>query len=290
MFLLALVWILGGCARPVADFTWKEAEWTAPAEVTFTNQSKKARSFVWTFGDGVSSEEANPRHVFLQSGEYPITLIARHGNKEVRVEKTLTVAAPEPCLVELLTPHGRMVIQLYDETPLHRDNFMRLVEEQFYDSLLFHRVIRGFMIQGGDPQSRRAPMETRLGSGGPGYQIDAEIRSAYIHQKGALCAARMGDGVNPQKKSSGSQFYLVQGNKASDNILDGVEARKGFRYTAEQREIYKTLGGTPHLDQDYTVFGQVIEGLEVIDRIAGMPTASGDRPQEDVWMSMRLIR
>lgn len=281
---------LASCARPVADFVWQENGLEAPAEVRFENRSQKADAFLWSFGDGQESTEAVPVHVFRDSGNYPVTLIARRGQREARTEKWIQVVAPEPCLVEINTPLGRMVVRLSDETPLHRDNFIRLVESGFYDSLLFHRVIKGFMIQGGDPNSREAGPDVRLGSGGPGYQVDAEFRPGLVHHKGALCAARMSDGVNPMKKSSGSQFYIVQGNRASDSILDGVEARKEFRYTAEQRETYKRQGGTPHLDQDYTVFGMVIEGLEVIDRIAAVPTMSGDRPATDVWMTMRLVK
>ena len=287
--LLALV-ALGSCAKPLADFAWTGDDSHAPAEFRFENRSKHADRFTWDFGDGTASEEAAPSHVYSLSGDYTVSLTARRKGKEHRAERKLIVHAPVPCLVEILTPYGRMVVQLYDETPKHRDNFIHLVEQGYYDSLLFHRVIRGFMVQGGDPNSRGAAPEARLGSGGPGYQVDAEILPSLVHHKGALCAARMSDGVNPQRRSSGSQFYIVQGNKATDGILDGVEARKGFRYTAEQRETYKRVGGTPHLDQDYTVFGMVIEGLDVIDKIAATPTRAGDRPEEDVWMGIRVVK
>jgi cyclophilin family peptidyl-prolyl cis-trans isomerase len=282
--------LLASCARPVADFTWSPESGSAPAEIRFENRSRAAKAFLWEFGDGASQTESAPIHHFRESGNFPVSLTAYRGKRSHRLEKTIQISAPEPCLVEILTPHGRMVVQLSDETPLHRDNFIKLVESGFYDSLLFHRIIRGFMIQGGDPNSRGAGPDVRLGSGGPGYQIDAEFRSSLVHHKGALCAARMGDGVNPLKKSSGSQFYIVQGNKTSDNILDGVEARKEFRYNAEQRETYKTLGGTPHLDLDYTVFGMVIEGLDVIDRITEAKTMPGDRPEKDVWMVLRIVK
>ena len=287
--LLPLV-ALGSCAKPLADFAWTGDDSLAPAEFRFENRSMHADRFTWDFGDGTASEEAAPSHVYSLSGDYTVSLTARRKGKEHRAERKLTVHAPVPCLVEILTPYGRMVVQLYDETPKHRDNFIHLVEQGYYDSLLFHRVIRGFMVQGGDPNSRGAAPEARLGSGGPGYQVDAEILPSLVHHKGALCAARMSDGVNPQRRSSGSQFYIVQGNKATDGILDGVEARKGFRYTAEQRETYKRVGGTPHLDQDYTVFGMVIEGLDVIDKIAATPTRAGDRPEEDVWMVIRVVK
>lgn len=287
--ILSLALFLSGCARPLAEFTWEEMEYTSPAQVAFMNSTKGASEFVWTFGDGHSSTEMNPVHVFQHSGEYDVSLKVVKGNWKHTTQKKIIIEESKPCLVEIQTSLGKIVVQLFDETPLHRDNFIRLVETGFYDSLLFHRVIRGFMIQGGDPNSKGAAFDNKLGSGGPGYQIDAEFRPDKIHIKGALCAARMSDGVNPLKKSSGSQFYIVQGNKASDSILDGIEARKGFRYTTAQREAYKYIGGTPQLDQDYTVFGIVVEGLDVVDAIASVKTGAGDRPEENVWMKMRLV-
>lgn len=184
------------------------------------------------------------------------------------------------------TNYGDMVIELYNSTPGHRDNFVKLVEEKFYDDLLFHRVIKGFMIQGGDPNSRDAGPDVRLGGGGPGYQIDAEIGAP--HFKGCLAAARTGAG-NPEKRSSGSQFYLVHGKTETDGSLNAMEARKNFKYNDAQREKYKTLGGASSLDGDYTVYGEVVEGLEIIDKIAAVKTAPGDRPLEDVKMKITMI-
>ncbi|HFB99948.1 MAG TPA: peptidylprolyl isomerase, partial [Phaeodactylibacter sp.] len=185
------------------------------------------------------------------------------------------------------TDMGKMKIKLFDSTPKHRDNFMKLAQDGFYNGLLFHRVINGFMIQGGDPQSRNAEANARLGMGGPGYLIPAEI-GAY-HFKGALSAARMGGGGNPEKKSSGSQFYIVQGKPVTDAELDGVERSQGIKYTPAERALYKEIGGTPMLDNQYTVFGEVVEGLDVIDKIAATPTAPGDRPLEDVTMKISII-
>jgi len=182
-----------------------------------------------------------------------------------------------------------MIVKLYDATPQHRDNFMALVRKGFYDDLLFHRVIKGFMIQGGDPQSREATARTPLGSGGPGYTIPAEFVDTLVHVKGALAAARTGDQVNPEKRSSGSQFYIVDGRQVSEPALQQVEGRNDFRYAEKNKEVYLRMGGTPFLDQNYTVFGQVISGLEVIDRIAAVPTAAGDRPREEVRMEMRIL-
>ena len=189
--------------------------------------------------------------------------------------------------VLMQTTMGDMVIRLSDSTPLHRDNFLKLVKIGFYDSLLFHRVIKNFMIQGGDPNSKRAEAGKPLGDGSLGYTVPAEFRKTLFHKKGALAAARMGDNINPAKESSGSQFYIAQGKVFTDAGLDSVETFRlnGRKIPAEQREVYKTIGGTPHLDQGYTVYGEVVKGLEVIDKIAAVQTSRGqdrDRPLEDV--------
>ena len=191
-------------------------------------------------------------------------------------------------MIEIITDYGTMKAKLYDSTPLHRDNMVKLIKEGFYDGLLFHRVISDFMIQGGDPNSKDAPPNQPLGSGGPGYQIDAEIGA--LHYKGAIAAARTGDGVNPQRRSSGSQFYIVQGKPLSDAQLDMMAGQSGTEYTPEQRAKYKEVGGVPFLDNQYTVFGEVVEGLDVIDKIAAVQTAPGDRPVEDVKMTIRLLK
>jgi len=189
--------------------------------------------------------------------------------------------------VLMQTTMGDMVIRLSDSTPLHRDNFLKLVKVGYYDSVLFHRVIKNFMIQGGDPNSKRAEAGKPLGDGSPGYTVPAEFRKTLFHKKGALAAARMGDNVNPTKASSGSQFYIAQGKVFTDAGLDSVETFRlnGRKIPAEQREVYKTIGGTPHLDQGYTVYGEVIKGLDVLDKIAAVQTSRGqdrDRPLEDV--------
>ncbi|HKK79801.1 MAG TPA: peptidylprolyl isomerase, partial [Phaeodactylibacter sp.] len=206
------------------------------------------------------------------------------------VEKSIEVNPPDACLVEIQTEYGNMLVQLYDATPQHQDNFLKLAQDGFYDSLLFHRVINNFMIQGGDPDSKGAKPGKPLGSGGPGYTIPAEFVDSLIHVKGALSAARTGDAVNPERRSSGSQFYIVHGQPQTEQELAMIEARKGIRYTSEQKQAYMEQGGTPFLDQDYTVFGRVIEGLEVIDKIATVPTDQRDRPKEDVRMKVRVIR
>lgn len=196
---------------------------------------------------------------------------------------------PVQTYVRIETEFGDMVIMLYDETPLHRDNMIKLIEEGFYQNLLFHRVINNFMIQGGDPDSRGAEEGERLGMGGPGYTVPAEFHRSLFHRKGALAAARMGDQVNPEKESSGSQFYIVHGNVFSSDELDLFDQRRSEPMSKEAREIYTTIGGTPHLDGSYTVFGQVVEGLEVLDRIASVETDGNDRPLVDVVFSISLV-
>jgi cyclophilin family peptidyl-prolyl cis-trans isomerase len=248
-------------------------------------------------------------------------------------------AGKRPVLI-IKTEFGDMKVELYNETPKHRDNFLKLAKEGYYDGLLFHRVIKEFMIQGGDPGSRNAKPGQQLGNGGPGYTIDNEINPKFLHKKGALAAARMGDQTNPEKKSSGSQFYIVQGVVFPANDLTALEAKGNeklaeshlrqlarsnndslkfyqqsgnqiafatlverlqneamsmaqktpFKLTEEQKQAYTTIGGTPHLDGNYTVFGEVIEGFAVIDSIASQPKGANDRPLKDFKMEIKVIK
>ncbi|MBX7050913.1 MAG: peptidylprolyl isomerase [Flavobacteriales bacterium] len=202
---------------------------------------------------------------------------------------------PDLAKVKITTKYGDMIVALYNETPLHRDNFLKLASEKYYDGLLFHRCIKNFMIQGGDPQSRGASPSAMLGNGGPGYTVPAEFRPHLIHKKGALCAARQGDQVNPKKESSGSQFYIVQGQPWTDMQLSQIEmnigsSMPGFKYTDEQKQLYKTVGGTAQLDMNYTVYGEVIYGLNVVDSIAMLQGNQMNRPLKDVSMSMEVIQ
>jgi len=194
--------------------------------------------------------------------------------------------------IKLTTDSGVIILKLYDKTPLHRDNFTKLVKQHYFDSLLFHRVIKNFMIQGGDPESKYAKAGVELGNGGPPYTIPAEFDTSLFHKKGVLAAAREGDNVNPKKASSGSQFYIVQGKKFTDAGLDSVETfrLKGRKLPIAHREVYKTIGGAPHLDMNYSVFGEVESGLEVVDKIAGAARDSNNRPLNDIRMKMRIIK
>ena len=192
--------------------------------------------------------------------------------------------------VDIINMAGRIVVTLFNDTPLHRDNFKKLAESHFYDSLLFHRVIHGFMIQAGDPMSKNAPANKLLGENSLPYTIPQEIRMHHFHRKGALCAARLGDDVNPEKASSSTQFYIVQGRRWNQDELAMLRDQYGIHLQDEAERIYKSEGGSPHLDGNYTVFGQVVSGMEVIDRIAAEPTDKADRPLSDVRiLNMRVI-
>lgn len=248
---------------------------------------------------------------------------------------------PGDVLVEIKTTEGDLTVRLFGDTPRHRDNFVKLAKEGYYNGVLFHRVINEFMVQTGDPDSKTAPAGKMLGSGGPGYDIEAEIvYPTHFHKRGALAAARQGDQVNPERRSSGSQFYIVTGKAYNDSTLNQMErqlqmmqkqnifndlarehrdsimtlrrnrdqaglqalqdelvaitekkaAEAPARLTAEQREAYTTTGGTPHLDNQYTVFGEVVDGMDVIDKIEKVETDSHDRPLKDVKiLSMRVL-
>lgn len=203
---------------------------------------------------------------------------------------TATYAAkPKTYYVRIKTNYGESVIKLYNETPKHRDNFIKLVKKGTLNNTLFHRVIKDFMIQGGDPNSRNAKPNQTLGNGNLGYVIPAEFNPNLFHKKGALAAARDG---NPEKASNASQFYLVQGRVFTEDELKRIEEHRllGRKIPESQREVYKTLGGAPHLDQNYTVFGEVVKGIEQIDTIAALKTDGNNRPLEDVRMEVKLLK
>lgn len=195
---------------------------------------------------------------------------------------------PKETYVKVLTNYGFVYIKLYNETPKHRDNFIKLVTQGTLDSTLFHRVIQQFMIQGGDPTSKTAKATEQLGSGYLGYTIPAEFNPNLFHKRGALAAARDN---NPEKASSGSQFYIVQGKVYTDEELDKVEQNRlqGKKIPANQREVYKTIGGTPFLDQSYTVFGEVVKGMQMVDNICTVKVDGNDRPLTDVKMTVSLV-
>jgi cyclophilin family peptidyl-prolyl cis-trans isomerase len=189
--------------------------------------------------------------------------------------------------VLISTPYGDMKAILYEDTPIHRNNFLKLASEGFYDGTLFHRCIPGFMIQGGDPESKDAAQGQLLGGGDPGYTIEAEM--GKIHKRGALSAARTGDAINPQRRSSGSQFFIVTGEVIESQILDYFSNQTGRVYSQEERQLYQTIGGRPDLDMNYSVFGEIIEGFEVLDKISALPTDPNNRPIDDVPMKVKVL-
>ena len=205
--------------------------------------------------------------------------------------------AAKPVFVKIFTSEGNIKVMLYDGTPEHKINFLQLVNNKTYEGLLFHRVIKDFMIQGGDPESKDADSTKFLGKGGVGYTLPAEIRfPEYFHKRGALAAART---QNPQKESSGCQFYIVTGKVVTDKELDAFEQNINksllpptpLKYTEEQRKIYRTFGGTPHLDGNYTVFGEVVQGFEVLEKIQNIPTDKNDRPKKNVViLKMKVVK
>jgi peptidyl-prolyl cis-trans isomerase B (cyclophilin B) len=196
---------------------------------------------------------------------------------------TLNLKSQDDKRIKILisTEYGDMIAELYNETPLHRDNFVKLTKEGWYKDSPFHRVIKNFMIQGGHNADGRVD---------PGYTIPAEFNSSFYHKKGALAAARMGDQVNPMKESSGCQFYIVQGQVASDDLLMNLSKRSGFSYSKKAIDDYTTIGGTPHLDGAYTVFGELVSGLEVLDKIAAVQTGMGDVPVKEVKMNISIVK
>lgn len=210
-------------------------------------------------------------------------------DKNIATELKEEETKEKTTMVIISTDLGEMKAVLYNETPLHKENFIKLAKEGYFDGCLFHRVIDGFMIQGGDPDSKTAKPGQMLGQGGPGYTIPAEFKQELIHKKGALAAARMADQVNPQKASSGSQFYIAQGKSYTENELNMLSSRMGKAFNKQQMEAYTTIGGVPFLDYEYTVFGEVVEGLEVIDKIAAVEKDRRDRPVQDIKMTIKVV-
>ena len=197
--------------------------------------------------------------------------------------------------VKMQTTMGDIIIRLYDATPMHRDNFVKLAKEGYYDGTLFHRVIKDFMIQGGDPDSKNAPAGKMLGEGDPGYTLEAEFIPGLYHKRGALAAAREGDDTNPERRSSGSQFYIVWGRTFTPRQLEYLSEKLKLDYpetgglSEMQRKIYSTCGGSSHLDGMYTVFGEVEEGLNVVEKIQNVPTDTADRPLEDIVIKVSVL-
>jgi len=193
-----------------------------------------------------------------------------------------SLSAEERTKVLLKTDMGDVTIVLYNQTDFHRDNFIKLVNEGFYEGLLIHRIMENFMIQAGDPDSKNASKEKRLGGGGPGYTIPAEILPEYFHKKGAVSAARIPDEYNPTRRSSGSQFFIVTGKVYSGEELKAYERKMSTKFSSEQKRVYTNAGGTPALDGQYSVFGEVVKGLDIVEKIGKVQTGKYDRPKKDI--------
>jgi peptidyl-prolyl cis-trans isomerase B (cyclophilin B) len=213
-----------------------------------------------------------------------ICIISCSANKKIVVKETSEVR------LRLTTNYGTMVIKLYNKTPLHRDNFVKLVKQHYFDSLLFHRVDKGFMIQGGDPDSKHAKPGQRLGDGSLKYTLPPEFDTALFHKKGALAAARETDADNPQKRSNSSQFYIVDGKTFTDAEMDKMEEKLHIKIPENHRRVYRTVGGAPFLDMNYTVFGEVISGFDVIEKIAAAPKDNNDRPLQNIPMKIIILK
>ncbi|GLR17110.1 peptidylprolyl isomerase [Portibacter lacus] len=288
LYLVVLVIVLFSCTKPQPSFVAGYANGPEnPTEISFTNTSANGDSYVWYFGDGETSTVDHPIHTFKAFGQVMVILEARKGTESARDTQYIEIPEPPRQKVKIETPMGTMIAELSNTTPAHRDNFIKLVNEGFYDGLLFHRVMDNFMIQGGDPDSRNAAPGQQLGLGDPGYTLKNEIRE--LHYKGALAAARKPDGINPNKESSGSQFYIVEGKPYSSIELANVGSQYGLTFNEYHKKKYAELGGTPFLDNLYTVFGQVIEGLEVIDEISKVQVDSANRPLEDLKMKISIV-
>ena len=260
------------CAGPVAGFAVNEQ----PAFmqiVHFSNESDNADSFRWYVNDSLASKNADMETRFLSSGRHNIKLVAESEGKENSISKDVFVSQAERCHFVIRTTLGDLVVALYEETPLHLKNFVELVESGFYKDIDFHRIIQGFMVQAGETNNPRYLTRN---------EIPAEINKQLIHVKGALAAARMPDEMNPEKMSSATQFYIVQGRELNRDVILNYGSEKLIDYTDDQISSYLEFGGTPQLDGEYTVFGYLVSGFDVLDKIAGVSTDANDRPIEKV--------
>lgn len=264
------------CSKPVANFLI-EGDTQLANSLTFKNNSTNAESYTWKVNNKVISEEKDFQYNFYESGRHSVQLIAKKGSKSVSTESDVFIDPPSACMALLETNHGNMILSLNEETPLHLNNFVKMVNSGFYEGIIFHRVMDGFMIQGGDDKLRQTKFKGRIPN-----VITPEINNSMYHTRGALAAARMPDNVNPDKNSSSTQFYIVDGRPVDEDKLKDTESSKLINYSDEQIQDYLTNGGAPQLDGEYTVFGFLVDGFEVLESISVVKTNERDKPLEDV--------
>jgi cyclophilin family peptidyl-prolyl cis-trans isomerase len=285
-----LVLSLVSCSKPIAECVYKMEEIRVPTKVKFSNKSQNAERYEWNFGDGSTSNEVSPKHTYWKSGKHEIELKAIKGNKSSIYKTEIEIESPVICLVEIATNVGNMLITLSDETPNHRENFLEMIDQKVYDGLIFHRVINGFVIQGGDislAKNKQSVDVNRLSK----MTIPSEINEKMVHIKGALAAARMPDDINPEKKSSKTQFYIVHGSSLNENMIKDFYKNKSDLLTDKIKNDYLKYGGSPQLDGEYSIFGQLIEGESVLNKIANVITNDRDQPLEDVKIiSIKLVQ
>jgi len=267
------------CKTPLVTFIQSEQQVTykIPAKIHFENQSENITSQVWKINGNPVSTDTDLNFTFYESGRHTITLEAQLGNQVIRQQQEVIIEPSIYCLVLIKTSLGDLVVQLDENTPEHLQQFTRLVDQGYYDGIYFHRVIDGFMIQGGDNKSRHSGVKQEDPS-----SIPHEISSDRLHYKGALAAARLPDDVNPEKRSSGSQFYIVDGQAFTKQKFEKTMTNLAMDYSEEQVMKYIELGGAPQLDGEYTVFGRLIDGFDVLDKIAATATDNLDKPIDDI--------
>lgn len=268
---------MSACAKPISNFKTHPGDLIAPTTINFKNLSTDSESYVWKIDSEVVSGSTDLNHLFLSSGRHTIELISTKGSKQSISQQEIIIEAPTQCLVYILTNYGPLVVTLNDQTPIHRDNFLELVNSSFYDGIKFHRIINGFMIQAGDPNTNTASQKIKHPK-----EIKEEINNDLLHYKGALAAARLPDNVNPTKASSGTQFYIVEGQKLSEKAIEEYGYSRLKDYTEEQKAQYLKDGGAPQLDGKYTVFGQLIDGFETLEKISDVSTDKNNKPIEPV--------
>ena len=277
-FFFICVLVFSQCSKPIASFLLDKQEYLLTDTMRISNNSSSSLSYEWKINDEVISQSKDLSYPVLESGRYKIHLTAKSDSKTSIYQEEVIVQSPKECIVHLVTTHGDLILELDENTPVHLNNFTSLVEAGFYNGLIFHRVIEGFMVQGGDNKLRASSND----SFEEPKEIPHEIRPDLIHVRGALAAARMPDEINPEKKSSGSQFYIVDGTKLTFEKLKRIRDEKLFDYTDVQIQAYLKDGGTPQLDGEYTVFGMLISGFETLDKIASTITDKFDKPQKEV--------